>query len=79
MARHYTPEQKADITGWLLELREIIHSGTFEADRKRAHELVRLLNAHPTHWASEFNYEFERLLNVVRRLERQAQLPTPAR
>ncbi len=71
MARYYTPEQKADMVGWLLELQDIIHSGRFEARRDRALDLVRLLEAHPTHWASEFNYEFERLLNVVRRLDRQ--------
>ncbi len=75
MARYYTPEQKADMARWLLELRGIIQSGTLEAHRSRALEIVRLLEAHPTHWASEFNDEFERLLNVVRRLERQALLP----
>ena len=75
MARYYTPEQKAEMEAWLLELRGIIHSGMFEACRDRALELVRLLDAHPTHRASEFSFEFERLLNVVRRLERQSLLP----
>lgn len=75
MARYYTPEQKAEMARWLWELRGIIHSGTFEVHRHRALGLVRLLEAHPTHWASEFNHEFERLLNLVRRLERQPLLP----
>ncbi len=75
MARYYTPEQKAEMAGWLIELQGIVHEGTLEARRSRAFDLVRLLEAHPTHWASEFNDEFERLLNVVRRLEQQALLP----
>jgi uncharacterized protein YecA (UPF0149 family) len=75
MARYYTPEQKAEMARWLLELRGIVQSGRFEAYRNRANDLISLLKAHPTHWASEFVYEFERLLNVVRRLERQTQLP----
>lgn len=75
MARYYTPEQKAEMARWLLELRGIVRSGRFEAYRNRANDLIALLKAHPTHWASEFNDEFERLLNAVRRLERQALLP----
>ena len=60
---------------WVLELRGIIQSGRLEAHRNRANDLIALIKAHPTHWASEFNHEFERLLNVFRRLERQALLP----
>lgn len=75
MARYYTPVERERMARWLLELQGIVHGGMFEACRERALELVCLLEAHPTHWASEFNYEFERLLNVVRRLERQVLLP----
>ena len=73
MAIYYTDQQKAEIAGWLLELREIVNPADFPANRTRARELVSLLDQHKVHPASLIAYEYARVRRIWRRLEKRCE------
>jgi hypothetical protein len=72
MAIFYTDQEKAEIVGWLLELREIANPVDFPVHRERARELVSLLDERPTHPACLIADEFGRLRRIWRRLEKRS-------
>jgi hypothetical protein len=79
MAIYYTERQKAEIVGWLLELRRIVNPVDFPFQRDRARELVAFLDGHPTHPACPIAYEFGRLRRIWHFLSaRLHSAPSPA-
>jgi hypothetical protein len=73
MARYFTDGEKAEIQGWLLELREIVTPNEFPTHRQRACKLVALLDQRPTHPACVISYEYKRVRKIWRRLDAQSE------
>ena len=77
MAIYYTDQQKKQIGGWLLELREIVTPNDlristpseFRAKRDRAKRLVALLDQHKLPRHSDIANDYDRVRRIWRRLE----------
>jgi hypothetical protein len=73
MAIFYTDQEKAEIVGWLIELRQIVTPDGFAANRERARELVALLDQYKLVPTSIVHDEFQRVRRIWRRLESEAE------